>query len=155
GLRDIHLMRWIGFARYGTPDLALLRLEGALSREDEQALVEAQEFMTRIRVDLHFAAGKAQEVLTREGQLRLAGLHGIAATAAQRPVERFMQTFFRHSTAVADISSRFAERHFPVSPALRLWRYALSHRSNEYYFVNSDEIDVVAHYRTEIGRSLE
>src|SRR4029077_12783206 len=54
GLRDIHLIRWIGFARSGTADLDMLRLEGALSRDDEQALVAAQAFITRIRVDLHF-----------------------------------------------------------------------------------------------------
>ena len=37
GLRDIHLIRWIGFARYGTTDIDLLRLEGALTRDDAQA----------------------------------------------------------------------------------------------------------------------
>ncbi|MBI3862361.1 MAG: [protein-PII] uridylyltransferase [Planctomycetia bacterium] len=155
GLRDIHLIRWIGFARYGTPDISLLRLEGALSREDEQALVEAHEFLTRIRVDLHFAAGKAQEILTREEQLRLADLHGVAATAGQRPVERFMQTLFRHTTAVVDIASRFADRHRPVSPIARVWKFVRSHRSNQIYVVSANEIDVVPSCRNLVGGTLE
>lgn len=155
GLRDIHLIRWIGFARYGTPDIAMLRLEGALSREDEQALVEAHEFLTRIRVDLHFSAGKAQEVLTREEQLRLADLHGVAPTAGQRPVERFMQICFRHSTAVADVSARFVERHRPMSLAARFWKFVGSHRSNQIYLVDADEIDVASRYRGLFGNTLE
>jgi [protein-PII] uridylyltransferase len=155
GLRDIHLIRWIGFARYGTPDLGLLRLEGALSHDDERALVEAQEFITRIRVDLHFSAGKAQEVLTREEQLRLADLHGVSPTAGQRPVERFMQTYFRHATAVTDVASRFVDRHRPYSAAARLWKMVSSHRSNQLYHVGADEIDVRAGFRGRVGATLE
>ena len=155
GLRDIHLIRWIGFARYGTVDLDMLRLEGALNREDEQALVAAQEFITRIRVDLHFAAGKAQEVLTREEQLRLTELHGVAATAGQRPVERFMQMYFRHSAAVADISARFVERHRPVSLKSRLNQLLWSHRCNHIFRVNATEIDVVPRYRERVQSTLE
>jgi [protein-PII] uridylyltransferase len=155
GLRDLHLIRWIGFARYGTADLDMLRLEGALNRDDRQALAAAQAFITRIRVDLHFAAGKAQEVLTREEQLRLTELHGVSATAGQRPVERFMQMYFRHSTAMADISERFVERHRPDSLASRLGRVLLSHRSNHIFRVSGAEIDVVPRYREKVQSTLE
>jgi [protein-PII] uridylyltransferase len=155
GLRDIHLIRWIGFARFGTADLDMLRLEGALSRDDQQALVAAQEFLTRIRVDLHFAAGKAQEVLSREEQLRLTELHGVSATAGQRPVERFMQTYFRHSTAVVDISARFVDRHGPFSLKSHLRQILLSHRSNHIFRVNAQEIDAVPRYRERLLGTLE
>ncbi len=155
GLRDIHLIRWIGFARYGTADLDMLRLEGALSRDDEQALVAAQEFITRIRVDLHFAAGKAQEVLTKEEQLRLTDLHGVAATAGQRPVERNMQMYILHSTAVADISERFVERHRPVRLWSRVAKLLLSHRCNLIFRVSGADIDVVPRYREQVQSTLE
>jgi [protein-PII] uridylyltransferase len=155
GLRDIHLIRWIGFARYGTTDIDLLRLEGALTRDDAQALAAAQEFITRIRVDLHFDAGKAQEVLSREEQLRLTELHGVTAVAGQRPVERFMQIYFRHSTAVADISERFVARHRPISRMSRLAKFIFSHRSDHIYRVSADEIDVVPRFRDRTCASLE
>lgn len=155
GLRDIHLLRWIGFAAYGTADIDLLRKQGALSLEDATALTAAQEFITRVRVDLHFAAGKAQEVLTREEQLRLAELHGVPATAGQRPVERFMQNYFRHATAVADISERFVTRHRPHSLWQRVVQYLLSHRSNNRFRVSGGQIDVVPRYREEVCHSLD
>lgn len=155
GLRDIHLLRWIGFARFGTTDIDLLRLEGALTREDAQSLVAAQEFITRIRVELHFAAGKAQEILTRDEQLRLAELLGIQATAGQRPVERFMQTYFRHSTAVADIAQRFALRYRPTTLWMQIARFLFSHRSNYIFRVNAGEIDVVPRFRERVCATLE
>jgi [protein-PII] uridylyltransferase len=155
GLRDVHLIRWIGFARYGTTDIDLLRLEGALTREDAQAVVAAQEFITRIRVDLHFAAGKAQEVLTRDEQLRLADLHRIPPIPGQRPVERFMQMYFRHSTKLADIATRFAVRHRPNAFMSRAAKFLFSHRSNHIYRVGSGEIDVVPRYRDRVCATLE
>lgn len=153
GLRDIHLIRWLGYARYGTTDLDLLRLEGAISREDVQTLVAAQEFLTRIRVELHFASGKAQELLTRAEQLRLAELYGFTASAGQRPVERFMQIYFRHSTAIADIAARFAALHRPRSLRERVWRYLVTHR-NGIFHVGPDEIDVVAGKQSEVCNDL-
>ncbi|MBS0262236.1 MAG: [protein-PII] uridylyltransferase [Planctomycetes bacterium] len=154
GLRDIHLIRWLGFARYGTSEFDILRMEGAISRDDAQALIAAQEFLTRIRVDLHFAAGKAQEVLTRDEQLRLAELHGVSSRPGQRPVERFMQTFFRHSTAVADIAERFVARLRPLSWGAKFWKFIRSHNSNELYRVN-DEIDIAPRRRSRFGETLE
>jgi [protein-PII] uridylyltransferase len=155
GLRDIQLVRWVGFGRFGTPDIGLLRMEGALSREDEQALVAAQEFITRIRVDLHFSAGKAQEILTREEQLRLADLHGVSPTAGQRPVERFMQIYFRHSTAVAEIASRFVTRHRPVALTTQLWKYVRSHKSNQIFYVCPNEISIIPGYQSRLEATLE
>lgn len=140
GLRDIHLLRWIGYATYGTPDINLLRLHGALSREDADRLLAAHEFIMRVRVDLHYAAGKAQEVLSREEQLRLADLYAYTAAAGQRPVERFMQSYFRHTTAVAAIVERFVTRHRPRTWRSRVVHAMLSHRNG--IFRVSGEVDV-------------
>ena len=63
-------------------------------------------------------------------QLRMAEERGIEATAGQRPVERFMQTYFRHSSAIAEISRRFAAMHQPRSLAERLVSSVVTHRSN-------------------------
>ena len=154
GLRDVHLIRWIGFANYGTSDPDLLRLEGALSLDDAIALSAGEEFLTRVRTNLHFQAGKAQDILSREEQLRLAEYYGFEATPVQRPVERFMQTYFRHSTAISDVVARFMARHRPMSLWARAKKLLLSHRSNELYVV-SREIDVPRRRRTELTASLE
>ena len=155
GLRDIHLIRWTGFAWYGTSDLDLLRMEGALPRDDFQALQEAHEYLTRIRVELHFAASRAQEVLSRAEQMRLAHLYGFEDQGGQRGVERFMQTYFRHATRVAAIAGRFITRHAPVPLGRRIERLVLSHRRDKHFRVSRTEIDVLPADRAAVCTQLE
>jgi len=127
GLRDVHLIRWVGFARYGTADIESLRLKGALKKADARKLLKALEYLTRIRCDLHFAAGKEQDVLTRDEQLRLAEERGFQAPQGQRPVEVFMQQFFQHTSAIARITRRFVALHRPESIGKKLSRRLMGH----------------------------
>ena len=129
GLRDLHLVRWISFCRFGTTNFRELRDRGALANDDYLKLSDAWEYLTRIRLEMHFHAGKKQDVLTRSEQLRLAKRWQIPPTEGQLPVERFMQTYFLHTTAVHEIASRFAELQAPQSFQSRLFSYLLSHKS--------------------------
>lgn len=155
GLRDLHLIRWIGYACYGTPDPDLLRLEGALTQEDALALSAAHDLLMRVRTDLHFQAGKAQEILSRDEQLRLADLYDFEGTPGQRPVERFMQAFFKNSAAIADIANRFVARHRPRPFLSRIVQFLLTHRSNHFFLVGPEEISVASRRRAEVFGSLE
>jgi [protein-PII] uridylyltransferase len=144
GLRDVHLMRWVGFARFGSATIDSLRLQGALGREEARVLLTAYEFLKRVRVDLHFAAGRCQDVLSRDEQLRIAEERHIEGTYAQRPVERFMQTYFRHSTAIAELCERFITLHRPRSIFSGLLESLATHRSEGIYRVGADSIDVIS-----------
>ena len=86
GLRDLHLIRWIGFALYGSSEIDSLRLNGSITMEEARRLVHAHEFLIRLRIDLHFAAGKEQDTLSRDDQLRIARLRNISAGEGQLPV---------------------------------------------------------------------
>ena len=76
GLRDFHLVRWAGMARFHATTLQDLADRGFLSRQDLLSLTEARDFLWRVRAFLHFEAGRAQEILTFEEQVRLASLYG-------------------------------------------------------------------------------
>jgi len=108
GLRDIQLLRWIGFARYGAADPATLVARAALPAEDETALGRAQEFLLRVRNEMHFHAGKSNDNLDRAEQLRLAEAFGFAGRPGLLPVEEFMREYFRATEAVSQIVKRFA-----------------------------------------------
>lgn len=155
GLRDLHLLRWVGFARFGTASVDSLRLQGALSRDEARVLLAAYEFLKQIRVDLHFAAGRCQDILVRDEQLRIAEQRHIEGTSCQRPVERFMQTYFRHSTAIAELTERFITLHRPRSLLSGLFRSLTTHRSDGIYRVATDNIDVVRQHRDQVLSSLE
>jgi [protein-PII] uridylyltransferase len=155
GLRDLHLIRWVGFARFGTSDIDTLRRQGALSRDDARALQEAYEFLSRIRVDLHLTTGKAHDILSREEQLRIAGEWGVAGTEGLRPVECFMQSYFQHSTAIANIAQRFVARQRFRSLGARVKRFLTSHRADGIFQVDARTIDLLPKYRQALRGSPE
>ncbi|HEV7224480.1 MAG TPA: [protein-PII] uridylyltransferase [Pirellulales bacterium] len=108
GLRDIQLIRWIGFARYGAADLQALLARGALLAEDEAVLAGAAEFLLRLRNEMHFHARKSIDNLDRAEQVRLAAAYGYAGDAGLLPVEQFMREYFRLTEAASQIATRFA-----------------------------------------------
>ncbi|WP_437186121.1 [protein-PII] uridylyltransferase [Planctomicrobium sp. SH668] len=155
GLRDLHLLRWIAYARFGIKDIDSLVLQGALSKSDAQQLKDSWEFLTRLRIDLHLQAGKAQDRLTRDEQLRIADARGVRDTAEQRSVERFMQEFFLHSSALLAITRRFVYRQRPRSffDWIRAW--VTGHRADEILFVGPDEITIAERHLPLACSSLE
>lgn len=108
GLRDLHLLRWIGFARYGSSDPETLRRQGHLSALDYRHLREAWEFLLRLRNEMHFHAGRSQDLLSRSEQLRISERFGFQGDDGVLAVERFMQQYFRHTSNIRDIVSHFA-----------------------------------------------
>lgn len=108
GLRELQLIRWIGFVRYGESDYDALTLAGRLAREEQKKLRDARDFLLWLRNDLHFEAGKANDVLDRTEQLRIADLRKYPAREGLLPVELFMRDYFQHTRDVRDIASHFA-----------------------------------------------
>jgi len=155
GLRDVHLIRWVGYGRYHKSDIDSLRLNGALAKQDARALSSAQEFLMQIRNELHFVAGRAQDVLVREEQLRIAEIKGYVETAGQRPVEQFMQKYFRHAAAIADIAERFVALHRPRSKAAAVTQSLMTHRADGIFKVGAGTIDVVRRRREEVCSDTE
>ncbi|MBN2293046.1 MAG: [protein-PII] uridylyltransferase [Pirellulales bacterium] len=119
--RDLQLIRWIGFLRYGTREPDELLAADALSPEDHDTIIAAHEFLLHLRNDMHFHCGSANDVLSREEQLRIApevletpkqnhksaSKDGQQAPGGMLPVERFMREYFRHTAGVAHVAKRF------------------------------------------------
>jgi [protein-PII] uridylyltransferase len=143
GLRDLHLLRWVGFAWYGVSDIDSLRLNGALSSEDARHLISAQEFLMKIRMELHFAAGKSQDRLTREEQLRIAEKRGIAASPAQLPVERFMREYFQHTSVISAVVAQFIARHRRQPLKDWLLDRLLMRRQDGHFLIGHSRLDVL------------
>jgi len=115
GLRDIQLVRWLGFARYGNADPEVLESLDAISPEDRRRLRRAQEFLLRLRNELHFHSNRAQDVLDRDEQVRLAKLYGYRGDEGLLPVEQFMREYFHHTSEV-----HYAVTHFLATAKARV-----------------------------------
>jgi [protein-PII] uridylyltransferase len=109
-LRDLQLIRWIGFLRHGTSNFNQLAVQGSLGREDLESLHRATEFLLQLRNELHFHAGQSADVLTRAEQLRIANLRGYQTREGLLEVEQFMREYFRHTKAVHSVAERFVVR---------------------------------------------
>jgi [protein-PII] uridylyltransferase len=140
GLRDLHLLRWVGFIRYGAADPDGLQLMGELAQADARALRRAYEFLLRLRNELHFHAGKAYDLLDRTEQLRIAERFGYQGSPAMLPVEQFMQDYFRATSDVSHVVQHFTAQAQPGHRLRVFLAPLLSHRVEGDYLVGPAQI---------------
>ncbi len=107
GLRDVQMVRWVGFARFGHSELESLYRSGALTRDDRNRLLKSVEFLLRLRNELHFHAGKSQDLLTRDEQVRLSKVYKCVGPAGVLPVEQFMRDYFEYTGDVRYVAANF------------------------------------------------
>lgn len=155
GLRDVHLLRWIAFAQFGVVRIDELRRCDALPKDDARQLTDAHDFLLKVRCELHLTAGRPQDVLTREDQLRIAERWTYPGTEGQLPVEQFMQTYFRHASSIADVTRRFAARARSPSWVDVAVRSFFNCRVDDIYYIGPDQIDVARSQRQRICSRLE
>jgi [protein-PII] uridylyltransferase len=115
GLRDIQLVRWVGFIAYQESEPEALHRAGHLSKIDYQRLRDARDFLLRLRNELHFEAGKAHDLLDKSEQLRVAEKFHYPGDAAILPVERFMREYFEHTNEVRNVAAHALATALPGS----------------------------------------
>jgi [protein-PII] uridylyltransferase len=154
GLRDIQLLRWIGFTKFGSSDPDHLQLMGALSKQDLRAIRAATEFLMQVRNEMHFFAGKSQDVLDRAEQVRLAEVQGYRLQTGLLPVEQFMREYFRHTSNVRNLVSRFVESVRPRRALARVLGPIFSHQVEGDYRVGRSEIAATRRGDEKLNRDL-
>ena len=107
GLRDLHLIRWLGFVRFGESDVDQLCRRRAILDSDATLLHASKEFLLKVRNELHFHAGRANDLFTRSEQVRVAEKFGYRGDDAVLPVERLMQSYFGYTSQVRFIVDQF------------------------------------------------
>src|SRR5262249_1575311 len=80
GLRALHSALWIARARWRAMGVKDLLRIGELAPREEKTLERAYGFLMRVRIELHLAAGRRQDVLGFEYQERIAETLGYLAT---------------------------------------------------------------------------
>jgi len=106
-LRDIQLVRWAGFARYGQSDPENLYRAGRLSKTDRDSLRDARDFLLRLRNEMHFHSARSNDILGKDEQLRIAKAWGYPGAGALLPVEELMSEYFHHTSSVRSIAGHF------------------------------------------------
>lgn len=154
GLRDIQLLRWVGYVCFGESDPHQLLMIGKLSRSDYTALRDAYEFLLRIRNDLHFHAGKAADVLDRAEQIRLAERYAYEGSAGVLPVEEFMREYFEQTAEVRHIVTNFVSHNRPRWDLPEVLKPLVSHRVGTDYMVGPRHINATRRGREKLKGNL-
>ncbi len=144
GLRDLHLMQWIGMAKHQAPTIQDLADRAILSRPDYLALMEAREFLWRVRALLHFRAGMAQEILSFDEQVELAKVSELQDRPNLLAVEQFMQQYYRHTRRIHETCTRFIDRSRSLPLMARFVRWLPASRVDRHFVRSGNELQVSA-----------
>ena len=155
GLRDYHLLRWAGMARFQAATLQDLADRSLLSRQDFLSVTEARDFLWRVRAFLHVGAGRAQEILSFDEQVRLASLFGFEDRPNLLGVEQFMQQYYRHTVGLHETLIRFLDRCEAVTAKRRSSRALPSNLVDGYFSVTGRRLTVPSELRARVLDSLE
>jgi [protein-PII] uridylyltransferase len=118
GLRDLTTGLWAAKAALGVVDLSQLAPGGATTRQ-VRALLEAEEFLRRVRLAMHVHAGRPQDHLLFELQEALGPklfpeeeVFGVKrrTSAVEPAVERLMHAYYRHARTVVLETERLLKR---------------------------------------------
>ena len=150
GLRDFHLLRWAGMARFQASTIQDLADRSLLSRQDFLSVTEARDFLWRVRAFLHVGAGRAQEILSFDEQVRLASLYGFEDRPNLLGVEQFMQQYYRHTVGLHETLLRFLDRCQAVTAKRRSSRALPSDLIDGYFLVTGRHLTVPSELRTRV-----
>ena len=110
GLRDIHTARWIGRVKANAKDLDALALKGVITTPDVAKLKASQDFLLRVRNELHFSTGKHQDQLTFEEQEKVSLALGFEGEGTLKAVEVFMRNYYLHAAQINRLTSLIVHR---------------------------------------------
>jgi [protein-PII] uridylyltransferase len=95
GLRDIQVVCWVARRHFGIGSLHQLAQQGFLTEYEYRRLLAGQNFLWKIRWALHAVAGRREDRLLFDHQIKLAELFGYEDASFTLAVEQFMQKYYR------------------------------------------------------------
>ena len=127
GLRDLQSLFWIAKYIHGVQHSADLVEKGVFRADEYETFKAAENFLWAVRGHLHLLTKRATEQLTFDMQVGVAEAMKYEDQSGRRAVEVFMQAYFRHATAVGDLTriflTKLEDMHVKSEPLLeRLFR---------------------------------
>ncbi len=162
GLRDYQFVRWIGFTFDGETELDRLVKLGRLPADDYRRIRQGYAFLLRVRNELHFVHGRAQDVLDRPTQMSIAQKWGYQSSEGRLPVEYFMQDYFEHTRNIRYASSYVYADARPSPMVSRAVERVMSRRVDKairvgprYVWVDATQLPTFAENLAEVLRLMD
>lgn len=118
GMRDLCVGRWAAMARFGTSDPKQLQAVGVMTGRLAQAFVAATDWLLRVRIAMHAAAGRRQDHLRFALQEAVAPIlypqaqdrGGVIRPAVHPAVEALMHQYHAHAKLIRNETERLLQR---------------------------------------------
>ncbi|MBL4940973.1 MAG: [protein-PII] uridylyltransferase [Colwellia sp.] len=109
GLRDIQTIAWVAKRHFLADSLAELVEHHYLYPNELAELIEAQDYLWRMRFALHFVAKRSENRLLFDYQTDVAKMMGFG-DEGKAPVERMMKRYFRIIARVGELNTILLQR---------------------------------------------
>ncbi len=109
GLRDIQTIAWVAKRHFLADSLEELVQHQYLYPNELAELIEAQDYLWRMRFALHFVAKRSENRLLFDYQADVAKMMGFG-DEGKAPVERMMKRFFRIISRVGELNTILLQR---------------------------------------------
>lgn len=109
GLRDIQTIAWVAKRHFLADSLEELVEHKYLYPNEFSELIEAQDYLWRMRFALHFVAKRSENRLLFDYQTDVAKMMGFG-DEGKAPVERMMKRFFRIISRVGELNTILLQR---------------------------------------------
>ncbi|MEP6957066.1 MAG: hypothetical protein ABI883_09575, partial [Chthoniobacterales bacterium] len=110
GLRDYQNLLWLTFFKEGALTTNQLVGRNWLSEADQRRIEAAYDFLLRVRTDLHYVYGRANDVLHLNIQEQIAKRLCYPAKRGQLASEALMKEYFNHTRNIFRVTERITEQ---------------------------------------------
>ena len=105
GLRDLQSILWIAQAAGFGNSWAALKNQGFITHLEQQGLEHREQFLQRLRIELHLLTGRSEDRLLFDYQTAVAERLGFTALPTRRASEQLMQEYYRTAKSITQLNT--------------------------------------------------
>jgi [protein-PII] uridylyltransferase len=110
GLRDYQNLLWMTYFKEGSLSTNQLVGKDWLSESDQRQIERAYDFLLRLRTDLHYATGRATDILHINLQEQIAKRLNYSPRNGQLRSEALMRDYYEHARNILRVTERITEQ---------------------------------------------
>lgn len=110
GLREYQNLCWMTYFKFNSTDLEVLLEEGAVTERGLSEIIEAYDFLLRVRNELHYVEHPPSDILTLRKQGQIAEHFRYPQKTKLRRIEAFMRDYYRHTSNLLHRSNSIFDR---------------------------------------------
>jgi [protein-PII] uridylyltransferase len=110
GLRDYQNLLWMTYFKEGALTTTHLVGKDWLSEADQRRIDAAYDFLLRVRTDLHYATGRATDILHLNMQEQIGRRLNYGEKTGQLRSEAFMRDYYEHTRNIFRVTERITEQ---------------------------------------------